>query len=276
MSNSVPATRGFVERPGCRLYYEAEGNGPFLVFAHGLGGNHLSWWQQVPHFRQRYTCVTFSHRGFAPSSAPPGGPDPAEYGGDLAALLDHLDARDVRIVAQSMGGWGALDFALAQPERIRALVLASTAGATAWPAYPFADPGTVARWWGESEAAAKDLFSRGLHPAAGERMAREQPAMHYLYRAIDALSAGLDKNPLRQRLMASLRHPPESLRTFAVPTLWLTGEEDLVYPPFVSAAFAPLMPNARHESVPAAGHSVYFERPAQFNRIVDEFLCANG
>ena len=106
-------------------------------------------------------------------------------------------------------------------------------------------------------------------------MAREQPAMHYLYRAIDALSAGLDKNPLRQRLMASLRHPPESLRAFAVPTLWLTGEEDLVYPPFVSAAFAPLMPNARHESVPAAGHSVYFERPAEFNRAVDAFLSEN-
>jgi len=172
--------------------------------------------------------VTFSHRGFAPSSAPPGGPDPAEYGSDLAALLDHLDARDVRIVAQSMGGWGALDVALAQPARIRALVLASTAGGTAWPVYPFPDPGTVARWFGQSEAAAGDLFSRGLHPAAGERMAHEQPAMHYLYRAIDALSADLDKMALRQRLMASLRRPPESLRTLAVPTLWLTGEEDPV------------------------------------------------
>src|SRR5207237_2066399 len=69
--------RGFLDRPGCRLYYEADGTGPMLVFAHGLGGNHLSWWQQVPHFRDRYTCVTFSHRGFAPSSAPAGGPDPA-------------------------------------------------------------------------------------------------------------------------------------------------------------------------------------------------------
>ena len=59
--------RGYLDRPGCRLYYEVCGAGPFLVFAHGLGGNHLSWWQQVPHFRDRYTCVTFSHRGFAPS-----------------------------------------------------------------------------------------------------------------------------------------------------------------------------------------------------------------
>ncbi len=60
-------TRGFLDRPDCRVYFETEGSGPALIFAHGLGGNYMSWWQQVPHFRDRYTCVTFSHRGFAPS-----------------------------------------------------------------------------------------------------------------------------------------------------------------------------------------------------------------
>ena len=121
-------TRGYLDRPGCRVYYEVAGSGPLLVFAHGLGGNHLSWWQQVPHFRDRYTCVTFAHRGFSPSSALPAGPDPADYAGDVAALIDHLGAGDVRIVAQSMGGWCAVDYALAHPARVRALVLASTAG----------------------------------------------------------------------------------------------------------------------------------------------------
>src|SRR5213078_2092653 len=131
--------RGTLDRPDCRLYYEADGTGPMLVFAHGLGGNHLSWWQQVPHFRDRYTCVTFAHRGFAPSSAPPGGPDPADYAGDLAALADHLGAEDIRIVAQSMGGWSALEYALAHPERVRALVLASTAGTIARASSLFVD-----------------------------------------------------------------------------------------------------------------------------------------
>jgi 3-oxoadipate enol-lactonase len=58
---------GFLERPGCRIYYEVAGEGPAIVFAHGLGGNHMSWWQQVAHFAPRYTCVTFAHRGFTPS-----------------------------------------------------------------------------------------------------------------------------------------------------------------------------------------------------------------
>jgi pimeloyl-ACP methyl ester carboxylesterase len=268
--------RGFLERPDCRLYYEVHGSGPFLVFAHGLGGNHISWWQQVPHFSARYTCVTFSHRGFAPSSAPPGGPDPAAYLDDLTALIDHVGARDVRIVAQSMGGWSALGFAFAYPERVRALVLASTAGGLAWPRFPFEDADRVARWRRDGEAAASDLFARGLHPAAGERLAREQPAMDHLYRAIDGLSAGLDKEALRGRLLAALTRPTDALRTLDVPTLWLTGAEDIVYPPFVSEALAPIMPNAQLACVREAGHSVYFERPDVFNRIVGDFLAANG
>ena len=60
---SRPMTRGYLDRPDCRVYYEVAGDGPLLVFAHGLGGNHLSWWQQVPHFRDRYTCVTFAIAG---------------------------------------------------------------------------------------------------------------------------------------------------------------------------------------------------------------------
>ena len=64
----------FLERDGARLYYETHGAGPALVFVHGLGGGHLSWWQQVPHFRDRYTCVIFDHRGFGLSTESPARP----------------------------------------------------------------------------------------------------------------------------------------------------------------------------------------------------------
>jgi 3-oxoadipate enol-lactonase len=39
----------------------------------------------------------------------PGGPDPADFAGDLAALIDHLGLSNVCIVAQSMGGWTAVE-----------------------------------------------------------------------------------------------------------------------------------------------------------------------
>jgi pimeloyl-ACP methyl ester carboxylesterase len=268
-----PTKRGYLERPGCRLYYEATGAGPAIVFAHGLGGNHLSWWQQVPHFAERYTCVTFAHRGFAPSSEIAGGPDPADYAGDLGALIDHLALGQVFLVAQSMGGWACLEYALAKPEQVRALVLASTAGAIARRATLLRDPPTLDAWIARAAAARTQMQRDGIQPAAGARMARDQPSLHFLYRAIDAIAgAKLDKEGLRARMIALQTRPPDALAAVAVPTLFITGEEDVVFPPMLAPALAALMPHARVEPVTAAGHSVYFERAEVFNRMVDEFF----
>jgi pimeloyl-ACP methyl ester carboxylesterase len=124
-----PRRVGTLERPGgVLIYYEVTGSGPPIVFAHGLGGNHMSWFQQVARFAPRFTCVTFAHRGFHPSSWLADGPDPAEYAGDLAALIDHLGFSEVRLVGQSMGGWTVLEYALANPDKVKALVLSSTSG----------------------------------------------------------------------------------------------------------------------------------------------------
>ena len=70
--------------------------------------------------------------------------------------------------------------------------------------------------------------------------------------------------------------PPNVLRGLAMPTLFITGEEDTTYPPFLSDALAPLMPNAKVEQVREAGHSVYFQRASVFNQLVDRFLVPLG
>ena len=56
-----------LEQASVSLYYEVHGAGPAVVFAHGAGGNAMSWWQQVPRFARRYTVIAFDHRGFARS-----------------------------------------------------------------------------------------------------------------------------------------------------------------------------------------------------------------
>ena len=248
---------------GGRLYYETHGSGPALIFAHGLGGNHLSWWQQVPAFREHYTCVVFAHRGFWPSEEEPGGPGPAAFADDLTALIDYLGLAEVRLVAQSMGGWSCLGYALREPARVRALVMAATTGTYA-PTKPA--PAAAA-----AEAAA--LWDQGIHPAAGARMAREQPARHFLYRSIDALASDLDKEAIRTTLAALRTTPAAAVAALAAPVLCITGEEDIVIPPDAVAELTALIPGARLARVPAAGHSVYFERPAVFNRLMGVFLA---
>jgi 3-oxoadipate enol-lactonase len=253
----------FLHRPGCELYYEVTGVGPTVVFAHGLGGNHLSWWQQVPHLARQYTCVTFSHRGFGSSREDPGGPGAAAFVDDLAALLDRLGVAEVRLVAQSMGGWTCLGYALRAPDRVRSLVMASTFGS-------LADPELDGLLRTHRVAPLLESGS-GPHSAAGERMAREQPALHFLYREIDALNT-LDRGTVLSQLIALRTTSPAALAALAMPVLCVVGEEDVVIPPEGVAILAARLPRGRLVRVPEAGHSVYFERPGTFNRLLDEFL----
>jgi 3-oxoadipate enol-lactonase len=257
----------YLARHGARIYYEKHGAGPAIVFAHGLGGNHLSWWQQVPYFRDRYTCIVFAHRGFWPSEDTPDGPHPEMFMDDLAALIDLLDLDDVRLVAQSMGGWSSLAYALHEPDRVRALVMADTPGVLAPDAEELAELERL-------DAVSAGLFARAIHPAAGERMARDQPVLHHLYTAVNDLSPHLDKLELRTRLHALRTTLTETVASLRAPLLCIWGDEDVVIPRRSVERLSALVPSARLEVVPRSGHSVYFERPDVFNRLVDEFLVA--
>jgi len=270
--NPIAVTSGLIQSAGAEIYYECTGSGPAIVFAHGLGGNHLSWWQQVPHFSQRYTCVTFAHRGFSPSRVTSGMVDPTLFEGDLLALVDRLKLAEVRLVAQSMGGWTCLNFALRHPKRVRALVMAATGGAVDLNTLDAADRKDIESWVAANKGMEAELRKRGIHPAAGERMAREQPALEFLYREIDRLSSGLEKEALRAKLLAARTLPAADLKRLAVPVLFISGREDVVFPPPAAAALASLVPGAQLESVPEAGHSVYFQRPEIFNRVVFNFF----
>ncbi len=263
---------GSLDRGDCHIHYEVTGSGPAIVFAHGLGGNHMSWFQQVAHFAPRFTCVTFAHRGFAPSSAIADGPDPKDFAGDLAALIAHLELDDVRIVAQSMGGWTTVEYALTRPRGLKGIVLAGTTGTI--------DPRQIAEpersridpWIQTEFAKVPQLFERGLHPAAGERMAREQPALNLLYRHIDEQNAALDKNTLGAKLMAARTRPPEDLKSIACPIQFIVGDEDILIPAFAADALGRTTPGARVAHIANTGHSAYFERPQEFNRILEAFF----
>jgi pimeloyl-ACP methyl ester carboxylesterase len=263
---------GLLKRPDCSLYYEVAGEGPAIVFAHGLGGNHLSWWQQMAHFAPRYTCVTFAHRGFMPSTPVPGTTAPDAYADDLAALVDALGLRDVRLVAQSMGGWTCLEYALRHPANVRALVMASTSGTVDFRQLDGEAAAGVGAWLERVPAVLADLDARGILAAHGERMAREQPAAAMLYRHISQLSPADFRAAVRARIFQMRTRPPAELARLQVPVLFLTGAEDCVFPAAAGPGLAAQAPKGRAVNVERAGHSVYFERPGQFNRIVGEFL----
>ncbi len=258
-----------LRRNGAEIHYEVFGKGPAIVFAHGLGGNHLSWWQQVAHFAPTHTCVVFAHRGFPPSSAVAGKSAPDSYADDLAALIQELNLREVALVAQSMGGWTCLDYALREPKRVRSLVMASTSGTLDFGQLGNAE---VDEWVRQSPGKLKDLQARGIHPAGGERMAREQPALAQLYGQISELASASFRDEVRARIRELRTQSPKLLGQMPMPVLFVTGDEDWVFPPAAGPALARLAPKGSAVRVPAAGHSVYFERAGKFNEIIGRVL----
>ena len=170
-ATTVPGTRhGFLERPGCRVYFEVTGSGPAIVFAHGIGSNYMTWWQQVAHFSDRFACVTFSHRGYTPGSDI-GVPDPKEFAVDLAALIKHLELPDVRLIAQSMGGLTSMEYILSHPQhKLQALVLTSTSGSIHRSSVPLPDPQRLEQW--EREAAAPAFPCGSTRPVDAKRQGR--------------------------------------------------------------------------------------------------------
>ena len=195
---------GFLKLPDAEIFYEVSGAGPALLFAHGAGGNYLSWWQQVPHFSARFTCVTFSHRTFAPSTEATDGRGPAAFVSDLSGLIDHLDLADVVLIAQSMGGRTCLPYALENQRRVRGLVMASTLGGVDYSTIRHPEVGRAESWTREAQRSLAELNKQGVHPGAGARMAREQPALHYLYRQIDDMTDAKRKKQRAQMQQACL------------------------------------------------------------------------
>jgi len=249
--------RLYADVPGARLYYEAHGNGPWLVFVHGAGGNRLSWWQQVPRFASRFRCLVYDQRGWGRSTCA-GPPDPAHFAGDLLGLLDYVGAERATLVGQSMGGWSVLGCALAAPERVARLVLTGTlAGLT--------DDALFARLVALHRARPPGDWRAALAPDFPIR----DPARTFLYEQIAAENPAVAPDLLRA-LMA-VRYVPEPGR-LRMPILMVAGEQDQLFPlELVRAAHAKL-PGAQLAVIPAAGHSAYFECPDEFNRALAGFL----
>lgn len=246
---------------GIELYYESHGGGDAVVFAHGRGGNRLSWWQQIPAFAHRYRCIVFDQRGFGQSPDAPDGPGKAAFVDDLRALLDHLGIRAAHLVGQSMGGLTTLGFALAYPERTGALVLAGTTGGIADPAVQaaFKMRGTLPT----------DVTARALSAS----FRRNEAAKTVLFTAIGAVSPP-ERDPNASLFGGEEGRTASDLARFTVPTLFIVGSEDLITPPHVVEAAAKCIPGSEVQVVDGSGHSTYYEQPERFNDLVLKFFAS--
>jgi pimeloyl-ACP methyl ester carboxylesterase len=253
-----------VESHGTQIHYDSHGAGPAVVFAHGMGGNSLSWWQQVPFFAaQGWRTIAFDHRGFHRSRCAPDAFHPGRFRDDLAAILDAEGIERAALVCQSMGGWTGLPTAVHTPERVSALVLCGTPGGL--------DTEKVREARSRLTSRVSSEGVRGNAALAPDYPERE-PAMAFLYDSIGALNPGLEPSALASFGAESARVEERELEGYRVPTLVLAGARDQLFPLEVLRDVAARIPGAELVEFPGIGHSTYFESAERFNTLVLEFL----
>ncbi|HEY8356800.1 MAG TPA: alpha/beta fold hydrolase [Ramlibacter sp.] len=263
----------FVASRGRDIYYERHGSGPAVLFIHGAGSNAATWWQQLPAFSARHTCLTMDVRCFGRSVAPLDEFTLANFADDVLAILDREEVRRVTLVGQSLGGMIGLQLALRHAGRLAAFVGADTSLAIDHPVLldiiskrqlshraATIEQRSLGKWFLESEPAKAALYAQINH---------FNPSAHSIPAAAwgGALMAALGPG----RLV-----PMAALADVRCPTLLLVGSEDPIVPVAVMHEVAGHIGGSEVVVVADAGHSTYFEKPAEFNAIVLDFIARRG
>jgi 3-oxoadipate enol-lactonase len=248
-----------VNSNGADIYYESQGEGPAIVFAHGAGGNAAIWFNQIAYFSENYQCISFDHRCFARSPAAEDSVTIPNFRDDLLHILDALNIKSAHLVGQSMGGFTVLRCALDAPERVKTLTLSCTPGGAVIP---------------KPTQAVQQLGTGGSEgiKATMAKKTFENPALVQLYGAIASFNTEFSFTKLK-----NLRRPedviqPERLGAVACPTLLISGREDPLFLPEQLSTLVPHFSDARIEIVEDSGHSPYFERPDVFNKLLDAHI----
>jgi 3-oxoadipate enol-lactonase len=251
------------------LAYSALGEGPTVVFLHGVGGNRGNWADQLPAFAPQFRAVAWDARGYGDSADYAGPLDFADFSGDLLRLLDHLRVRRAHLCGLSMGGRIALDFYERHPARVATLVLCDS----------FA--GFDADFTPERRAAfvrqRKEPLLQGKRPAdiapdlARILMGRKAPKS--VFDRLVASMAALRKESYIKAVEATTMYQRNAdLAQVAVPTLLVYGGDDRLTPPALGRTLAAQIRGARLLVIEEAGHLVNIEKPAEFNAAVLGFL----
>ena len=235
---------------------------PPLVLFHGYMATLTMWWPNIAAFSKDYRVFAIDVMG-QPSKSRPSEPiaSVADFVSWMTASLDGLELDRVFLVGMSFGGWLALNYAVAAPQRVRKLLLLSPGGLLPM-VRQFTVRGMIMVWL--PTRLTVNSFFRWL--GFTERSYRKVLEMMYL---------GLKhfRMPIETARVLPAVVPDEALRTMKMPTLLLIGEDEVISDPVNALERARrLIPDFAGELVPACRHDMVSSKHDIVDTRVLEFL----
>lgn len=257
------------------------GEGPPMLFVHGLSGSWPNWLEQLPIFAADRRVLAIDLPGFGSSPMPDREITISGYARLLDRLLGELGIDAAAVVGNSMGGFIAAELAIAYPQRVERLVLVSAAGISTYdePRVHRAIPSLMRT---ERILAATGAWVASKSDAVARRPRLREAALNVVLRHPSRIPAALAAEQIRgagkpgflPALQAILEYDfRDRLPEIACPTLIVWGDSDRLVNVRDADTFAELIPNSRKVIFEDTGHMAMLERPAAFNALLRDFLA---
>lgn len=250
-----------------QILYEVLGTGPPIVLLHPFPANHALWRPAIVALESRYRLILPDLRGHGDSEVGEGPAAMAKHAADLARIMDEEEIGRALLVGVSIGGYILFEFWRRSRARVKALALCNTKAAA-----------ETAESRAARLQAAADVLERGTEPffesliakLLGETTRRTRPDLvegaHGMMRKMSPEDVALV-----QRGMAERPDSIDTLKAINVPTLIVTGNEDLVTGVPEAELMRRNIAGSEMKMIPKAGHYSPWEQPAEFGRILRQF-----
>ena len=259
----------FLTIDGHRLCYIDAGNGPTVLFLHGLGANVGRWQVTLQALSKDCRVLAYDHLGFGKSAKPDISYSIPYFVETLRAFIQEKKLTDFYLIGHSMGGAVALEYLASRPPEVHAAMVIAPAGIRL--SYP---------WW--QRGLARLVLPSSL---VGQMMKKMITSCVYVRNHLTdemiAYAAKLPSDPEWPAFRRATRRTTLALFGYSIldrlhqidrPVTIVWGEQDTIQPVQLALEMHRLIPSAQLVILPQCGHFPMLEYPEKFCDVVRHFL----
>jgi 3-oxoadipate enol-lactonase len=257
-----------IKSDDAEIVYRLLGEGPPVILLHPFPANHEFWLPVAEALSTRYRLVLPDMRGHGDSGVGDGPATMDKHAADIARVMDDAEIGRAPLVGVSIGGYALFEFWRRHRGRVAALGLCNTKA-----------PADASEARNGRLQAANDVIDRGTEPFFQSMVPRvfakttRETRPDLVERALKMMRKMSPEDVAQvQRGMAVRPDSMETLKTINVPTVLITGDEDILTGANEAELMRQHISNSQLCVIPKAGHYAPWEQPEDAARILRQFL----